>query len=202
MAGLPGSLLWQRTEAAGAEHVLFADQAGLHARGTMVATQQTPFTCRYEVFTDATWATARFEATVEGAGFIRTLRLERAAGRWRATAGEQGDLDAALGQRSGLPGTEDPSRLSRVLDVDLAYSPLTNTLPIRRLGLLQAAPGTTHTIEAAWVLLPSLEVVVATQTYTRLDGSAIRYSSGTFTAEVAVDAAGYVEHYPGLARRA
>ena len=38
-------------------------------------------------------------------------------------------------------------------------SPLTNTLPIRRLGLLKAEPGGAHHLSVAWVLLPSLEVV-------------------------------------------
>src|SRR5215470_7653575 len=199
MAGLPNALVWSRLDAAGAEQVLFSDQAGLHARGTMVAAQPLPFTCRYELYTDDTWATARFEATVEGPGFVRQTRLERAAGRWRVTATEQGDLDAALlaagHARTGLPGIEDPTDLAAAVDVDLGYSPLTNTLPIRRLNLLGAV-GTTSTITAAWVLLPSLQVVAAEQTYTVMADDQVRYSSGSFTADLVVDAQGYVTHYP------
>jgi hypothetical protein len=205
MAALPNALLWRRLDAPGAEHVLFTDRAGLHARGTMIAAQPIAFTCRYELYTDDTWATARLEATVEGAGFIRQTRLERAAGRWRVTATEQGDLDSALlavGQtRTGLPGIEDPGQLAAGVDVDLGNSPLTNTLPIRRLNLLGAV-GTTSTITAAWVLVPSLQVIAAEQTYTVLAEDQIRYSSGSFTADLTLDAQGYVTHYPGLAERA
>jgi hypothetical protein len=216
MTVLPRSLLWRRVDEAGTEHVVLSDAfagaggdqrttAGLHARGTMICANPVPFTCRYEVYTDNAWATARFDATVEGAGFSRTTRLERAAGRWRVTASEQGDLDAALRSaghpRAGFPGSEDQDRLARAIDVDLAYSPLTNTLPLRRLGLLDAAAGTEVTVQVAWVLLPSLEVVPNEQTYTRLAGSVVRFTSGTFTADVTVDEAGYVVHYPGLAQR-
>lgn len=212
MTVLPRSLLWRRVDELGTEHAVLSDNfaggdqrntSGLHARGTMICANPVPFTCRYEIYTDSAWATARFDATVEGAGFSRTTRLERAAGRWRVTASEQGDLDAALRAagrpRAGLPGSEDQDRLAKAIDVDLAYSPLTNVLPIRRLGLLDAAEGTEQTIQAAWVLLPSLEVVPNAQTYTRLAGAAVRYTSGTFTADITVDEAGYVVHYPGLA---
>jgi hypothetical protein len=90
------------------------------------------------------------------------------------TAGERGDLDRALvaagRARLLLPGTDEPETLEPALDVDLGFSPLTNTLPIRRLGLLGAAPGTSSTITAAWVLVPALTVVAARQTYTVLGG--------------------------------
>jgi hypothetical protein len=205
MTVLPRTLLWRRVDELGTEHVVLADHAGLHARGTMIGADPVPFTCRYEVYTDAAWATARFDATVEGAGFSRTTRLERAAGRWRVTASEQGDLGGALRAaghpKAGFPGAEDQDRLAEAIDVDLAYSPLTNTRPVRRLGLLDAAEGTEHTVQAAWVLLPSLEVIPNTQTYTRLSGRTVRYTSGTFTADLTLDDTGYVVHYPGLAER-
>lgn len=172
----------------------------------MLAATPVPFSCRYEIYTDESWATARFEATVEGSGFVRSVRLERATGRWRVTASEQGDLDAALRAaghpRGGMPGAEDPGRLYSALDVDLAYSPLTNTLPVRRLGMLDAAPGTSHSVDVTWVLLPSLEVIESTQSYRVLDPGSVRFTSGSFTTEITLDADGYVVDYPGLAQRA
>ncbi len=205
MAVLPKSLLWRRLDSAGAEQSLIADSSGLHARATLVCADPVPFVCRYELYTDDTWATARFEASVEGAGFARTVRLERAAHRWRATASEQGDLDAALvaagRARVGMPGADDADRLAAALDVDVANSALTNTLPVRRLGLLDDAPGTTHQVDTAWVLLPGLEVVPSRQTYTWMGDHRVRFTSGTFTADLTFDANGYVTHYPGLAAR-
>jgi hypothetical protein len=200
------ALVWQRTDTAGAEYAGLDDRRGLTARGVALADTPLPYACRYDLATDEGWATARFEATVEGAGWLRSVRMERAAGRWRVTTGEKGDLDAALraaGRRAAapLPGSEDPYRLADALDVDLYASPLTNTLPLRRLRLLDAEPGTTTTITTAWVLLPSLAVLPSEQTYTVLAPGRVRYASGTFTADLELDGDGYVTHYPGLARR-
>jgi hypothetical protein len=199
-------LFWARADVPGAEHVGYDDRRGLYARGTAVAVDPIPYTCRYELTTDDRWVSGRLEVSVEGAGWLRTLRLELAAGRWRASTGEQGDLDEALRAAghapTGLPGTEEPSRLEGALDVDLGGSPLTNTLPVRRLGLLDAPAGTARTVKVAWVLLPGLVVLPADQTYTWLGERRLQFASGTFTAELELDADGFVTRYPGLANRA
>ena len=218
MAVMPRSLCWQRIDSTGIEHVLFDDRSGLYARGTIVGTDPLAYSGSYELLADQEWVSARLTINVEGAGWLRSLKLERAAGRWHATAGEQGDLDAALMHeghtRAQLPGVENPDRLATALDVDLGYSPLTNTLPIRRLGLGAAAAGdargagasqrspvgTQQTVAVAWVLVPSLVVVPAKQTYTVVGPGTIRYSSGDFSADLTVDGDGFVTHYPGLAQ--
>jgi hypothetical protein len=205
MAPLPKALLWQRTDTTGTDLALLDDRRGLYARGFATAIDPIPFVCRYELVTDETWATAHLDVSVEGSGWLRTLRLERAAGRWRATTAEQGDLDRALANAGhapvGLPGTEEPDRLHRAIDIDLAGAPLPNTLPIRRLGLLDAPPGTVHSLTMAWVLVPSLEVLPSEQTYRVVDGGTIRFDIDGFGADLAVDKEGYVIRYPGLAER-
>jgi hypothetical protein len=206
MATMPRTLFWVRTDSPGAEHALVDDRQGLSARGTALAVEPVPYTCRYELRTDQEWVTSRLEVTCEGAGWLRSLRLERAAGRWRASTAEQGDLSAALTAAgrvdAGLPGTEDPDRLAAALDVDLSGSVLFNTLPVRRLGLRRAAAGTGYPIEVAWVLLPSLAVVPAEQRYTALDGGGVRFEIEGFSADLTLDGDGYVTRYPGLAERA
>jgi uncharacterized protein len=220
---LPRALLWVRTGAPGAEQVSFDDRRGLIARGVQLATDPVPYACRYELYTDEGWATARFEATAEGGGWLRTVRLERAAGRWRVTTAEQGDLDAALraagraavpvssrGRETAgsaplrplaapavapLPGIEDADRLANAYDVDLYASPLTNTLPLRRIGMID------FTITAVWVLLPSLAVVPSTQSYTVTSPRSVRYASGDFRADLDLDEDRFVVRYPGLAER-
>ena len=178
---------------------------GLYARGTALAVDPIAYTCRYELQTDTSWATTRFDVTVEGTGWARTVRLELAAGRWRVTTSEQGNLDAVLTAAghaaAGLPGIEDPDLLYGVFDVDLTGSPLTNTLPIRRLNLLTAEPDVAHRLSVAWVLVPSLEVVQADQIYTPLDEGRVRYATETFSADLVVDDDGFVRDYPGLAKR-
>jgi hypothetical protein len=202
MATLPRAFLWTRLDVAGSEQVVFDDRRGLVARGVQVAVDPIPYACRYELYTDESWATARFEASAEGGGWLRTVRLEHAAGTWRVTTAEQGDLDAALrraGVRAGapLPGIEDADRLAEAVDVDLAGSPLTNTLPLRRLGSFVDTK-----ITAAWVLLPSLAVVASEQVYTMLGPGRVRYASGSFAAELSIDEDGFVVRYEGLAQRA
>jgi hypothetical protein len=205
MPTLPRSLFWVRRDTSGAEQALVDLRSGLYARGTALAVDPVPYSCRYELQTDPSWGTVRFEVSAEGAGWARNVRLELAAGRWRTTTSEQGDLDAALTAAghpgAGLPGTEDPDLLYGAFDVDLGGSPLTNTLPIRRLDLLKAPSGVAHRISVAWVLLPSLEVVQADQIYTPLGPGLIRYASETFSADLVVDDDGFVRDYPGLAQR-
>ncbi len=202
---MPKSLLWTRIDTAGAEHALVDDGQGLVGHGTQLAADPIPYTCRYQLATDPQWVSVRLEVEVEGAGWRRSVRLERATQRWRVTAAEQGDLDAALAAAghapAGLPGVEDPDRLADALDVDLGGSPLFNTLPLRRLGLTTGPADTSHRLDVAWVLLPSLTVLPTEQTYTALGATRFRYATGTFTAEIDVDADAYVLHYPGLATR-
>lgn len=203
MATLPRALLWRRTDTTGTDLALVDDRRGLVARGVATAATPIAHVCRYELTTDEDWTTVRLEVSVEGAGWLRTARLERAAGRWRVTTAEQGDLDAALRAAgrapAGLPGTEEPDRLTDALDLDLWAAPLFNTLPIRRLGFLGAPAGTARTIVVGMVHVPSLQVFRAEQTYTALGDGRVRFASGTFTAELTVDAGGYVTDYPGLA---
>ncbi|PWR12898.1 hypothetical protein DKT68_02145 [Micromonospora acroterricola] len=202
---MPKSIFWSRTDTAGSEHVLLDDGHGLTARGTLLAVDPIPWTARYQVTTAPDWRTARVEVEAEGPGWLRKVTLERATDRWRVTTAEQGNLDAALmaagHPRAGLPGTDDPDRLADALDVDLSGSPLFNTLPVHRLGLAAEAADLPRRITVAWVLLPGLEVVPAEQIYTGIGPGRVRFASGTFTADIDLDADGYVVRYPGLAER-
>src|SRR5690349_23863982 len=139
MGGRSTGLFWERRDVVGSEHVRLDAQNGLYAQGTVLAAEPVAFVCRYEIQTDPGWLTAWLDVRAEGAGWARGVRLELAAGRWRVTASEQGDLDTALvaagHARAGLPGCEDPDQLYGVFDADLGGSPLFRSLPIRRLGL-------------------------------------------------------------------
>ena len=86
-------------------------------------------------------------------------------------------------------------------DIDLEWSPSTNTLPIRRLPL--AVGERSGPIVAAWVRFPSIELQPLSQEYQRTAGNRYRYVSnqGAFVAELAVDEEGLVTEYEGLWRR-
>ncbi|WP_428962554.1 putative glycolipid-binding domain-containing protein [Micromonospora fluostatini] len=199
------SLFWRRTDTAGAEHALVGDDQGLAARGTQLAVDPLPYTCRYTLTTGADWGTERVEVETQGADWLRSLRLDRSADGWRVTTHEEGDLDRVLAAAghptAGLPGTDDPDRLADAVDVDLGGSALFNILPVRRLGLTEAPAGTEHRITVAWVLVPGLLVIPAEQVYTAAGPGRVRFASESFTADLDVDPAGYVLRYPGLAER-
>lgn len=79
-------------------------------------------------------------------------------------------------------------------DIDLNFSPVTNTLPIRRLDL---KVGETRAVKAAWLRFPSFQLEVLEQTYSRVDESTVRYESGSgFAATLTVNSEGLVTHYP------
>jgi hypothetical protein len=140
-----------------------------------------PVRVEYRVLTDAAGATTGVHVR-DLRGFAqrqRTLARD-AKGNWT--------LDGSTAKA-----------LKGCIDVDLGCSPSTNTLPIRRLRL---AVGASKAIQAAWVQFPSLEVVKAKQTYTRLDEFTYRYASGTFEAELVVDDDGVVAQYAEWQRTA
>jgi hypothetical protein len=83
--------------------------------------------------------------------------------------------------------------------VDLGYSPLTNTLPIRRDGLLEG--GEPRDYVMALVDVPSLEVARSEQRYEPFAPGLVRFRSGEFTAMLELDDDGFVVRYPGLALR-
>jgi hypothetical protein len=83
------------------------------------------------------------------------------------------------------------------LDIDLAFSPSTNLLPIRRLNL---RPGEAAEVRAAWLRFSELVLEPLDQVYHRIDQSSYRYESGggAFVAILRTNAAGFVTSYPGL----
>lgn len=91
---------------------------------------------------------------------------------------------------------EEISAVAGSIDIDLNFSPSTNLLPIRRLNLQK---GESAAVRAAWLRFPSLKLEPLEQTYTRTSEDRYLYVSrgGAFTAELTVDAAGFVTHYPG-----
>jgi uncharacterized protein len=133
----------------------------------------------YEVALDRDWT-------------FRSLHLEALAGH-RA-------LDLVRGPEGWtLDGAPRPD-LAGCVDIDLAVSPFTNSLPIRRLGLDDDDEAD---LEMAYVSFPDLEVFADPQRYTRLDEETYLYESldSDFTAELTVDARGIVTDYPGLFER-
>ncbi|HWB43000.1 MAG TPA: putative glycolipid-binding domain-containing protein, partial [Gemmatimonadales bacterium] len=79
----------------------------------------------------------------------------------------------------------------------LAFTPATNTLPIRRLAL---NPGERAEVRSAWLRFPELTLEPLVQTYTRTGEATYRYEypAGDFVAELEVGPAGLLLRYPPL----
>jgi hypothetical protein len=191
------TVAWRRLDRPGFE-LAFVDLSAdrLRVAGSVLAAGENPHRLAYEVETAAGFATTRLEVETRGDGWRRWLRLERHHDGWSCDAGGSGPTDLA-------PPGGDLAPLDDALDVDLGFSPLFNTLPIRRLGLL--GPGADpQTLVAAFVTVPELGVQPSWQRYEPLDDGRVRYVSvdSGFTADLEVDSDGLVVTYPGLAARA
>ncbi len=176
--------LWQRVQGTGLERFELIQEAdGWVLRGTILALEeQGPAQADYEVFCDAAWHTRRTVVSLRGAAGERSLRLDVQDGHWFEDGNE----------REAVRGC---------IDVDISWSPSTNTLPIRRLGL--EVGERSGPVTAAWVRLPELRLEPLPQEYERLAERRYRYSSrgGAFTAELDVDEDDLVVDYEGIWQR-
>lgn len=146
---------------------------GVVAVGTQLGADPHPYRATYELDARGDWITRRLRVRVDGAEL--DLRHD-GSGHWDGRP----ELDGAL-------------------DCDLAYSPLTNLMPIRRHALHERAGA--HEFVMAWVSLPDLEVHLSPQRYEHLRPGLVRFASDGFTADIEVDANGLVLTYPQIARR-
>ncbi|MGH3718725.1 MAG: putative glycolipid-binding domain-containing protein [Pseudonocardiaceae bacterium] len=165
-------------------------ERGLRATGSLVNAPQEgveAYSASYSLATDEACVAQRL-----------TVRTAAATGEQHVTLtrSEEGIWLVDHGQGAAR------THFGGALDVDLAFSPLFNALPLRRLGLHRGA--SRHDLPVVFVALPSLEVCRVSQTYRTVslgEPAVVSISSDSWEAELTVDADGLVLEYPGLARR-
>jgi len=177
------TILWRRLDRPGHESArLCSTGAGWRLVGAAVFPHEGR-ACRldYAVTCDAAWRTVAGQVT----GWVGPRLVEIALA-----------VDSA--QRWRLNGA-DCAEVAGCVDLDLNWSPSTNVLPIRRLGL---AVGQAGDVRAAWLRFPSFALEPLDQVYRRTAEASYRYESagGQFVADLEVNAAGLVTHYPGFCR--
>jgi hypothetical protein len=176
------TILWQRLDEPGHDSArLSLESPHWRIAGTAVfARDGQPCRLDYSVTCDARWNTV--SARVSGWFGDEPIDIELT-------------VDAARTWR--MNGMECPA-VKGCLDVDLHFTPATNTLPIRRLDL---AIGREAPVRAAW-LGPDFSMQPLDQVYRRTGPTTYRYESngGSFTAEIEVNSAGLVKSYEGLWR--
>ena len=189
-------LYWKPWDAPGCEHVRVSLNAGggtdaVVADGLVLLYRDgQALRCHYRLTADAGWRARSLDLAVQWGGpepqeGALTLAGD-GKGRWRVDGARAPDLDGCL-------------------DLDIAVTPFTNSLPIRRLRL---AAGEIADIRAVYVPLPELAPVAAEQSYVCLrplgvSGGLYRYESRSsgFAADLPVDSGGFVVDYPDSFRR-
>ena len=177
--------LWQWIKAAGLERFeLLRTQHEWVLRGTIVVLAEGgPAEAKYEVICDESWLTRSADISLRDRSGERILRVEVESGHWR----ENGSVNQAV---------------TGCVDIDLQWSPSTNTIPIRRLSL--SVGERSGLITAAWVRFPDLKLQPLRQEYERTSERRYRYTSpvGAFLAEIAVDEDDLTLNYEGFWQRA
>jgi hypothetical protein len=176
---------WTALQWPGLEHVIVSsDGPGLQATGRLILAEDQLVSVSYELTCDPGWRFRTLGISVTSAHEHRSLALTADGGGWSSDGHARPDLGGCT-------------------DIDINCTPLTNTLPIRRLDWSMADA---YDIDVAYVTVPELEVRTVRQRYRRLgDGgvprASFRYESGSFQRELAVDDLGFVLDYPGLWHR-
>lgn len=155
------------------DFALFADTGGYGLEGkTLIMHDGVRVEIAYRVEVASDWSTRN--ATIEIPALARNHRVEvPEPGTWLIDGGHQTDLDGCS-------------------DIDLGWTPATNTIPIRRLEL---EGRNAATIRAAWLKWSELQFIANDQTYTRTGKTSWQYASGNFSAELSVDDHGVVLQY-------
>jgi len=176
--------LWRRLDEQSLEHgrLLELPDGYLLDGRVLTVVDGRPAEAHYAVLCDRDWSTLSAHAQLVQGTSVRRVQLRR------------DQQDQWWRDEERLPS------LDGIRDVDLAITPATNTLPIRRLAL---AIGESQSTDAAWVQFPSLAVERLPQRYTREAELLYRYESrgGAFTAELQVDEHGVVVRYGSIWER-
>lgn len=131
----------------------------------------------YVVRCDAEWNTLSADVTGLHDGLDIRLALFCDGGCWRMNDQPQPQVDGAC-------------------DIDLAFTPATNLMPLRRLA---GAAHSSLDCQAAWLRYPDCELARLDQTYTRHGTSDLvsyRAAQTGYETQLRVDPSGFVTDYP------
>jgi hypothetical protein len=176
--------LWEWLTGPGLERFeLVREENGWKARGTIVALgERGPAEAVYSWSCDEAWRTRQADISLRDESCERSLHVIAKNGRWFENGHEK-------------------KQLAGCVDIDLGWSPSTNTIAIRRLNLPIGARSAPLTM--AWVRFPQLTLEPLAQEYERLSERRYIYTSrdGDFRAALDVDEDGLVVEYEGYWRR-
>lgn len=176
-------VLWRRLDIPGHEFArLFFDDSCWHSNGTAIFVyDKQPCRINYRLKCNSEWETLAGQVT----GWVGEKAIKAEI-----------SVDS---NRCWLLDGQECAQTAGCIDLDLNFSPLTNLLPVRRLNL---NIGEKAEVRAAWLKFPGFEIEPLEQSYCRIDATTYRYESagGRFVADLKVNEAGFVAHYPNFWR--
>jgi hypothetical protein len=190
-------LMWRRLDQFGLERVAIGRSQAGHRRFTgtvLTVNEATPVLIRYVLLCDEDWSSQYLALDVRRAPgaslYVQLVNFD--TGRWQfRQAKTRNAIISEPFHDLALP--------PECIDIDLGFSPLTNTLPLRR---LRPRVGSRVETTAVWIRFPELDVQPLRQRYYRQSLQEVVYESLTgFQATLSVDAFGYVIRYDDLWER-
>jgi hypothetical protein len=182
--GTKAQAMWSGWDEPLLEHLELIEHANeIVADGLIIAVHENnAFRLHYKIVCDPAWRVREANVSLLSGNSEQVELRADGAGEWKSPTG------AVIPELAGC------------IDIDIAATPFTNTLPIRRLAMSE---GQSATIQVVYVNVPALRVAAMPQRYTCLNNSLYRYDnlSTDFRADLAVDKRGLVLDYPELRRR-
>jgi len=180
--------MWRSLDGTKFEHVkILENNEGITADGLMIhLNDNETLRMRYRIYCDTSWRIHKAELIKLDETDERLLLLSDGNGTWR------NERDTPIDELNGCR------------DIDIHFSPFTNTLAIRRLNL---QPGESANIEAVFISGQTMQLAAASQRYTHLgnnsSGAHYKYEglSSGFKKTLPVDHTGLVMEYPGYFKR-
>jgi len=174
---------WRPAKGTGIEHLTVAtEKNAIVARSVLIGEYEgKPFGVRYQATCDKRWTTR--EIAIDTADGRRFRFTSDGRGHWRDEKRRRPEFDGCI-------------------DIDLAGSPFTNTLPIRRLSLDRKHGSTEFAM--LWFPFDTFEPFVDRQRYTCLKSRCLyRFEAvdNDFSADLPLDDDGFVLDYPTLFKR-
>lgn len=181
MAQRPEQLIvWRREDGPGHDACgLWTDGDGWQLRGTAVFVfADIPCWLDYAVYGDRLWRTRRASVTGWWGHQAVNLQITAHEGGWQLNGEHQPAVDGCT-------------------DVDFSFTPATNLIPLRHLGL---PVGAEAGAAAAWLNFPNERLVRLEQVYHRVADTTYDYRVPAlgFAARLDVSPAGFVTHYGDL----
>lgn len=178
------TVMWRRLDLAGHEVARLVHHAPFwQLSGTAVfLLPDRPCRLEYQIVCDAAWRTLHGRVT-----------------GWYGADPVKAELYTDTARRWTINGQPAPA-VAGCVDLDLSFTPATNTIPIRRLALNE---GERAEVRSAWLSFPGLTLEPLVQSYHRTGERVYHYESPAdgFVADIEVDPAGLVVRYPPLWER-